>query len=58
MLDLLLADECRTATSLSEQLPVTRQAIAKHRSRVPPRVACEPSWLRGWRHHDGEPVKA
>jgi DNA-binding transcriptional ArsR family regulator len=30
MLDLLLADGRATATSLSEQLPVTRQAIAKH----------------------------
>ncbi|GAB2812991.1 metalloregulator ArsR/SmtB family transcription factor [Actinoallomurus bryophytorum] len=30
MLDLLLADGHGTATSLSEQLPVTRQAIAKH----------------------------
>jgi DNA-binding transcriptional ArsR family regulator len=30
MLDLLLADGDGTATSLSEHLPVTRQAIAKH----------------------------
>jgi DNA-binding transcriptional ArsR family regulator len=30
MLDLLLADGDGTATSLSEQLPVTRQAVAKH----------------------------
>ncbi|MFJ6566346.1 ArsR/SmtB family transcription factor [Streptomyces sp. NPDC091292] len=30
MLDLLLADGHGTATSLSEHLPVTRQAIAKH----------------------------
>ena len=30
MLDLLLADERATATSLSERLPVTRQAVAKH----------------------------
>ena len=30
MLDLLLADSGGTATSLSEQLPVTRQAVAKH----------------------------
>ena len=30
MLDLLLADGAGTATSLSERLPVTRQAIAKH----------------------------
>jgi len=30
MLDLLLADGAGTATSLSEQLPVSRQAIAKH----------------------------
>lgn len=30
MLDLLLADGHGTATTLSEQLPVTRQAIAKH----------------------------
>jgi ArsR family transcriptional regulator, cadmium/lead-responsive transcriptional repressor len=30
MLDLLLADGHGTATSLSEQLPVSRQAIAKH----------------------------
>lgn len=30
MLDLLLADGDGTATSLSEQMPVTRQAVAKH----------------------------
>ncbi|MFI7000634.1 ArsR/SmtB family transcription factor [Nocardia sp. NPDC050175] len=30
MLDLLLADGDGTATSLSEQLPVTRQAVARH----------------------------
>lgn len=30
MLDLLLADGVATATSLSERLPVTRQAVAKH----------------------------
>jgi DNA-binding transcriptional ArsR family regulator len=30
MLDLLLAEGSATATSLSEQLPVTRQAVAKH----------------------------
>lgn len=30
MLDLLLTDGQGTATSLSEQLPVTRQAVAKH----------------------------
>lgn len=30
MLDLLLADGDGTATSLGEQLPVTRQAVAKH----------------------------
>jgi len=30
MLDLLLADGEGTATGLSERLPVTRQAIAKH----------------------------
>jgi DNA-binding transcriptional ArsR family regulator len=30
MLDLLLTDGVGTATSLSEQLPVTRQAVAKH----------------------------
>jgi DNA-binding transcriptional ArsR family regulator len=30
MLDLLLAEGDGTATSLSERLPVTRQAIAKH----------------------------
>ena len=30
MLDLLLVDGHATATSLSEQLPVTRQAVAKH----------------------------
>ena len=30
MLDLLLVDGHGTATSLSEQLPVTRQAVAKH----------------------------
>ena len=32
VLDLLLADGDGTATSLSEQLPVTRQAVAKHLS--------------------------
>jgi ArsR family transcriptional regulator, cadmium/lead-responsive transcriptional repressor len=30
MLDLLLTDSGGTATTLSEQLPVTRQAVAKH----------------------------
>jgi DNA-binding transcriptional ArsR family regulator len=30
MLDLLLAGGSGTATSLSEQLPVTRQAVSKH----------------------------
>jgi predicted transcriptional regulator len=30
MLDLLLADGGHTATTLSQQLPVTRQAVAKH----------------------------
>jgi predicted transcriptional regulator len=30
MLDLLLVDGIGTATTLSEQLPVTRQAVAKH----------------------------
>jgi predicted transcriptional regulator len=30
MLDLLLASGPGTATSLSEELPVTRQAVAKH----------------------------
>jgi DNA-binding transcriptional ArsR family regulator len=30
MLDLLLADGRGTATTLSERLPVTRQAVAKH----------------------------
>lgn len=30
MLDLLLDDGHATATSLSDQLPVTRQAVAKH----------------------------
>jgi len=30
MLDLLLADGGGTATTLSQQLPVTRQAVAKH----------------------------
>ncbi|WP_049572544.1 ArsR/SmtB family transcription factor [Nonomuraea sp. SBT364] len=30
ILDLLLADGTGTATSLSERLPVTRQAVAKH----------------------------
>jgi DNA-binding transcriptional ArsR family regulator len=30
LLDLLLADGSGTATSMSEQLPVTRQAVAKH----------------------------
>jgi DNA-binding transcriptional ArsR family regulator len=30
MLDLLLAEGAGTATTLSEQLPVTRQAVAKH----------------------------
>lgn len=30
VLDLLLESEDRTATALSEQLPVSRQAVAKH----------------------------
>jgi predicted transcriptional regulator len=30
MLDLLLTSSAGTATSLSEELPVTRQAVAKH----------------------------
>jgi DNA-binding transcriptional ArsR family regulator len=30
MLDLLLVDGVATATALSERLPVTRQAVAKH----------------------------
>lgn len=30
LLDLLLADGAGTATSLSDRLPVTRQAVAKH----------------------------
>jgi len=30
MVDLLLVDDFATATTLSEQLPVTRQAVAKH----------------------------
>jgi DNA-binding transcriptional ArsR family regulator len=30
MLDLLLADVAGTATTLSDSLPVTRQAVAKH----------------------------
>jgi predicted transcriptional regulator len=30
MLDLLLVDGFGTATTLSDQLPVTRQAVAKH----------------------------
>ena len=30
MLDQLLTDGSGTATSLSEQLPITRQAVAKH----------------------------
>lgn len=30
MLDLLLADDGGTATTLGQQLPVTRQAVAKH----------------------------
>ena len=30
LVDLLLADNGGTATSLSDQLPVTRQAVAKH----------------------------
>ncbi len=30
VLDLLLTNGGRTATALSEQLPVTRQAVAKH----------------------------
>ncbi len=32
LLDLLLVDGGGTATTLSEQLPVTRQAVAKHLS--------------------------
>jgi len=34
MLDLLLLDGTGTATSLSEQLPVTRQAVAKHLTKL------------------------
>jgi predicted transcriptional regulator len=30
MLDLLLAEGAGTATTLSERLPVTRQAVSKH----------------------------
>ena len=30
MVDLLLADDGGTATTLSDRLPVTRQAVAKH----------------------------
>ncbi|MFP3914350.1 MAG: ArsR/SmtB family transcription factor [bacterium] len=30
MIDLLLADGTGTATSLSERLPITRQAVSKH----------------------------
>ena len=30
MLDLLILDDIETATALSEQLPVSRQAISKH----------------------------
>lgn len=30
MIDLLLADGPRTATALSERLPITRQAVSKH----------------------------
>lgn len=30
MLDLLLSDGSGTATTLSERLPITRQAVAKH----------------------------
>jgi predicted transcriptional regulator len=30
MLDLMLADGAHTATTLSQHLPVTRQAVAKH----------------------------
>ncbi|NNH69161.1 winged helix-turn-helix transcriptional regulator [Nocardia uniformis] len=30
MLDLLLADGAATATSLSDRLPVTRQAVSRH----------------------------
>ena len=30
MLDLLLADDGGTATTLSDRLPVTRQAVSKH----------------------------
>ena len=32
MIDLLLADGPRTATSLSERMPITRQAVSKHLS--------------------------
>jgi hypothetical protein len=39
MLDLLLASGTGTATSLSEQLPVTRQAVAKHLG-----VSTAPAW--------------
>lgn len=30
MIDLLLTDGASTATSLSEQMPITRQAVSKH----------------------------
>ena len=30
MIDLLLAEGPRTATALSDQLPITRQAVSKH----------------------------
>lgn len=46
MLDLLLADDGGTATSLSERLPVTRQAVAKHLG-VLDRVGLVRGWAAG-----------
>jgi DNA-binding transcriptional ArsR family regulator len=50
MLDLLLADGHGTATSLSEQLPVTRQAVAKHLA-VLDRVGLVHGTAVGREHH-------
>ena len=47
LLDLLLVDAGGTATSLSEQLPVTRQAVAKHRGVLDRHVS-----NRDWRNRD------
>ena len=60
MLDLLLAQGDGTATSLSEHLPVTRQAIAKHLG-VLDRAGLLAVVRRGrerWNHLDVLPTQA